>query len=177
MTRRSGSVPSIIGAVSDHEKRLARVERGLSPRDPSLLRDQSWTPPSSGDSGSCLTAVSAARTFNPYSGGDGSRTQRWTVLEDMNLVRVQIRCEDSAPGNDVTAFVDASSSSLTNTVTLTASTDLFDEWTGSEAVVAGEYLTIEMESDGSASMTRPIVQAWFDGPGGGGLILTNNPGA
>lgn len=122
-------------------------------------------------SGSCLTATSADYTFDPTAGGGSAgNTSRWAPKADMNLTKLEVRSLNPPSGDDfVVNLYDETGPSTLATVTLSDGVDSEDVWTGTVPVTTAMRLWFEAAS--SASVDLLCVQAWFDGPGGGGLIL------
>ena len=175
MTRRSVRPPSIVGRVSDVTKRVAREEKRLLPRDPSTIRDNDFVPPSE-LAGSCLTATTTDATFDPDElFGASARTGYWTPRNDINLTRLAVRLDQPPDGDDLTVSVEAVSAGTLATIVLTDSSESFDEWTGTAAVGSGDPLRFYLEC--SETLDDLVAQAWFDGPGGGGLIWWPFPGS
>ncbi len=121
--------------------------------------------------GSCLTATSSTYTFDPTSsGGSAGNTSRWAPKTAMNLTKLQVRSLNPPSGDDLEVnLYDATGPSTLATVTLTDGVDSEDTWTGSVAVTTS--MRLWFEAAGTASVDLVCIQAWFDGEGGGGLIL------
>lgn len=129
-------------------------------------------------SGSCLTATYKDRVFDPTAlGGSGATTSAWRPTTTMNLTRLVARGSNAPDGSDLTfeLWDSVSSSQKGGTVTLIDSTDTEVQWTGS--VPVDDTMLLYFVVVGSGFISNVCVQAWFDGPGGGGLIFYPEPGA
>lgn len=122
--------------------------------------------------GSCLTATSTTQVFDPTSaGGNGARTSPWQPYAAMNLVTLRARCAYEPSGGDIEVLLwdEVSATQLGSTVTLVDATDTEASWTGTVAVDTS--MRIYFEVNGSVAIELFEIEAWFDGAGGGGLIL------
>lgn len=169
----------LIRSLSRQARRQRMTDARLRLRDDSHIGALAQFPtPSTGGSGSCLTAVPTFWVWNPNDfSGYGGDTVTWEVLDAMNLVALQVRCQTPPSGSDVTVTVESTTNGTIATVVLDDGVDDSAEWTGTVAVAADERLYILVAVDDSVDLYYFVVQAWFDGPGGGGLLLHSTQGA
>jgi hypothetical protein len=127
-------------------------------------------------SGSCLTATLATETADLSSGA--AVTARWAPKAAMNLTQLQVRAAFAPSDADLTlTLVDEVGATTLATVTLTSGVDTEDTWTGTVAVTPTMRLYFAADTAAVSAMQMLCAQAWFDGPGGGGLIFYPEPGA